>query len=176
MKMEYTVIRSDRRTIGLTVTAQGEVIVRAPKRAAKRDIVRVVEEHRDWIEKHVGKARQRMAQLPQGNADREECIVRAREMLPVLVARYAQQLGVNPTGIRITDAEKRFGSCSAKNSLCFAWRLMRWPQEAVEYVVVHELAHIREKNHSPAFYAVIAQVMPDYKARWALLKEPPPRR
>lgn len=67
--------------------------------------------------------------------------------------------------------EKRFGSCSASNRLCFAWRLMRYPEAAVDYVVVHELAHIRYKNHGPAFYRLIASVLPDYKERIKLLKQ-----
>ena len=80
-------------------------------------------------------------------------------------------MGLTPTGVRITGARRRFGSCSAKNSLCFSWRLMLYPQAAVDYVVVHELAHIAHKNHGPAFYACIAAVLPDYKARIRLLKD-----
>ena len=79
-------------------------------------------------------------------------------------------MGVSPAGLKITGARRRFGSCSGKNSLCFSLYLMRYPMEAIEYVVVHELAHILEKNHGPAFHAVVAEEMPDYKVRAALLK------
>ena len=79
-------------------------------------------------------------------------------------------MGVCPTGMRITGARTRFGSCSGKNSICFSWRLMAYPQEAVDYVVVHELAHILHKNHGPAFYQCIESVLPDWRQRRALLK------
>ena len=87
------------------------------------------------------------------------------------MAHYAAIMGVVPTGIKITSAKTRFGSCSSKNSLCFSLYLMAYPDRAIDYVVVHELAHIRQKNHSPAFYAEVAKVMPDYKERVKLLKQ-----
>ena len=79
-------------------------------------------------------------------------------------------MGVMPTSIKITSAKKRFGSCSGQNGICYSWRLMLYPSEAIDYVVVHELAHIRQKNHSPAFYKEVAKILPDYKAREKLLK------
>ena len=79
-------------------------------------------------------------------------------------------MGVQPTGVKITAARTRFGSCSTKNSLCFSLRLMRYPDECVDYVVVHELAHIRHKNHSRAFYQEVARYLPDYAAREAKLR------
>ena len=86
------------------------------------------------------------------------------------VARYSAEMQLYPTGITITGARKRFGSCSGKNRICFSWRLMQYPEEAIDYVVVHELAHIRHKDHSRAFYDCVAQVMPDWRERRALLR------
>lgn len=80
-------------------------------------------------------------------------------------------MGLVPAGIKITSARTRFGSCSGKNSVCFSWRLMLYPPEAIDYVIVHELAHIRHHDHSPAFYALIEQYLPDWKVRMKLLKE-----
>ena len=91
--------------------------------------------------------------------------------IPPKVRHYAAIMGLRPTGIRITSARTRFGSCSGKNSLCFSWRLMEYPEEAVDYVVVHELAHIVHKNHGPDFWALVGQHMPDYKRRRALLRK-----
>ena len=102
----------------------------------------------------------------------KEYIAAAKEYLPDRVAYYSGLMGVTPTGITVTGAKKRFGSCSGKNSLCFSWRLMRYPSEAIEAVVVHELAHIRHKNHSTAFYAEVERWLPDYKKRIQLLKHP----
>ena len=85
--------------------------------------------------------------------------------------QYAGLMGLRPAGISITGARKRFGSCSAKNRICFSWRLMQYPEAAIDYVVVHELAHIRHKDHSPAFYDCIARILPDWQERRALLRE-----
>ena len=85
--------------------------------------------------------------------------------------QYASLMGLRPAGISITGARTRFGSCSAKNRICFSWRLMRYPEAAIDYVVVHELAHIRHKDHSPAFYDCIARILPDWRERRALLRE-----
>ncbi|MBC8586414.1 M48 family metallopeptidase [Youxingia wuxianensis] len=86
-------------------------------------------------------------------------------------AYFSSQMGVTPAGIKITQAEKRWGSCSGKNRLCFSYRLFCLPLETVEAVIVHELAHIREHNHSPRFYKTIQAVLPDYKQRCIPLKE-----
>ena len=82
---------------------------------------------------------------------------------------FAARMGVSPASVRVTAARTRFGSCSAKNGLCFSLYLMQYPPEAVDYVVVHELSHILHKNHGPAFWACVAAVLPDYAARRALL-------
>ena len=103
----------------------------------------------------------------------EEALLRkkARNLLPGLVNRYAVQMDVQPAGITITGARTRFGSCSPKNRLSFSFRLMDYPMEAIEYVVVHELAHILHKNHSAAFYAEIEKILPDWRERNKLLKQ-----
>ena len=127
--------------------------------------------HAEWIAAHVEMARLRAEKYPEPDeAERAALIERAKAVLPPLVEKHARSMGVSPAGLKITGARKRFGSCSGKNSLCFSLYLMRYPMEAIEYIVVHELAHILEKNHGPAFYAVVAEEMPDYKARAALLK------
>ena len=74
-------------------------------------------------------------------------------------------MGVTPTGFRVTTAKTRYGSCSAKNSLCFSCFLMNSPEDAIELVVVHELCHIRVKNHGPAFYSLLEHYLPDYRER-----------
>ena len=87
------------------------------------------------------------------------------------VAYWAARMGVEPAGITITAARTRFGSCSGKNRLSFSLYLMDYPAEAIEYVVVHELAHIRHHDHSTAFYGEVARYLPDWRARRALLKK-----
>lgn len=102
---------------------------------------------------------------------RKTLSVQVTREIPPKVRHYSTIMGLRPTGIRITSARTRFGSCSGKNSLCFSWRLMGYPEEAVDYVVVHELAHIVHKNHGPDFWALVGQYMPDYKRRRALLRK-----
>ena len=171
---EYRLIRSKRRTISLQIDDNCEVVVRAPMKASRKEIDRMVEGHTTWIDSHMPEARRRMERSRRLTpALLKELTLRAREVLPGRVAYYAGRMGVEPTSVRITSARKRFGSCSGNNSLCFSCLLMLYPPEAVNCVVVHELAHIRHHDHSAAFYSFIDSVMPDYRLRERLLKETP---
>lgn len=172
--MEYTLIRSSRRTLSLEIAPDLTVLVRAPYLCGKGRIDRFVEAHRDWIDRHMATAqrRQKAQQARQVSAEEEarlRCL--AQEYIPQRVAVFARQMAVTPAGVRITSAQKRFGSCSGKNSLCFSWRLMQYPPEAVDYVVVHELAHVIYHDHSAAFWALVEKHMPDYRQRQDLLRD-----
>ncbi len=171
--VEYTLIRSRRRTLGLEITRDLQVLVRAPLRLSQKEIDRFVESHTQWIAKKLAVQQERReAQQARAVTPEQEQELRrlAKETIPQRVAHYAALMGVTPTGIKITSARTRFGSCSGKNSLCFSWRLMQYPPQAVDYVVVHELAHIRHHNHSREFWNFVEQIMPDYRDRQALLK------
>lgn len=168
----YELVRSRRRTLALEVTRDGRVVVRAPMRLAQKRIDEFVSQHVGWIEDHQAIQQKRRENHPEPTVEEQERLIRlAKEILPGKVERYSQIMGLYPTGITITGARKRFGSCSGKNRICFSWRLMQYPEAAVDYVVVHELAHIRHKDHSKAFYDCVAEVMPDWKERRRLLKE-----
>jgi predicted metal-dependent hydrolase len=84
---------------------------------------------------------------------------------------YADVNGFNPLSVKITEARKRWGSCGPKGTLNFSWRLIMAPVEVIDYVIVHELAHIGQLNHSPAFWCKVAAILPDYKKREKWLKE-----
>lgn len=168
----YELVRSRRRTMALEITRDCRVVVRAPMRASQRQISEFVAAHRDWIATHMARQEARRDAHPEPSPEQRAAYIRrAREELPDRVARYSAIMGLYPAGITITGAQTRFGSCSGKNRICFSWRLMAYPDEAIDYVVVHELAHIRHKNHSPAFYDCVAQVLPDWRERRALLRE-----
>ena len=172
MMPEYTVIRSRRRTLALEVTRDGSALVRAPLRATDADIARFVDSHRAWLEKHLAARRAYIAAHPAPSAEQTALWrQQAKALLPPLVAQWARRMGVQPAGITITAARTRFGSCSGKNRLSFSLYLMDYPQAAIEYVVVHELAHIRHHDHSPAFYAEVERYLPDWRARRELLKK-----
>lgn len=156
--------------MGLEITGNCEIIVRAPIKMSDRAIAEFVSKYRGWIDKKLPEAEKRAKKSKAISEKEDELRRAAREVIPPLVERYSKLMGLKPASIKITSAEKRFGSCSGKNSLCFSWRLMAYPTEAVEYVVVHELAHIKYHNHSSAFYSLIEKYMPDYKERQKLLK------
>ena len=169
--MTYEIVRSRRRTVALEVTREGRVLVRAPLRMPQGEIERFVASHAAWLEKAQAKVAARQAAHPPLTEQETAALrQRAKEVLPGRVAHYAAIMGVTPTSVKITSARTRFGSCSGKNGICFSLYLMQYPEEAIDYVVVHELAHIRHHDHSPAFYAEVARVLPDYKERMKLLK------
>ena len=169
--MDYTLIRSRRRTLAVEISRDCRVIVRSPLRTPTAVIDACVSQRRDWIETHLQRRREYVQTHPPLAAEEVEALRRrAKEDLPPRVAHWAAIMGLTPTGIKITAARTRYGSCSGKNSLCFSLYLMQYPEEAIDAVVVHELAHIRHKNHSPAFYAEVERWLPDYRQRAQLLK------
>lgn len=172
MTYDFEIIRSERRTLALEITENAKILVRAPHRCPKAYIQSFVENHADWIESHMEKQLLRAQSRPVLSDEAcEELIARAKKEIPPLVDFYADIMGLNPASVKITKASKRFGSCSSKNRLCFSYRLMQYPSSAIEYVVVHELAHLVHHNHGSDFYELIKSVMPDYKQRDKLLKK-----
>ncbi len=170
-KIEYQLIRSDRRTMSVEVDSSGSILVRAPRFMPKRRIEAFVAERRAWIEGARARQAKRQAKLPQiREEDKTRYVKMAKAILPGKIEQYAARMGVQPMGLTVTSARTRFGSCSGKNRLSFSWRLMAFPEAAIDYVVVHELAHIRYKDHSRAFYGFIESVLPDYRDRIKLLK------
>lgn len=167
----YKLIRSKRRTISMGIGDDCDIIVRAPLKMPQQAIEEFIKSHKYWLEKHMPSAKSRMeleAALNEQAID--ELIRKAKQYIPPRVEHYAKIMGVEPTGIKITAARKRFGSCSGRNSLCFSYRLMQYPIEAIDSVIVHELAHIKHHDHSAAFYSFILRFMPDYYEREKLLK------
>ena len=169
--MDYTILRSRRRTMALEVTREALVVVRAPMRVSGEAVAAFVASHEKWIENALARRLAHNAAHPEPTeAERAALIARAKAELPPRVAHWSAVMGLKPTGVKITSARTRFGSCSAKNSLCFSYYLMRYPDAAIDYVVVHELAHIRHHDHSGAFYALVERYLPDWRERMKLLK------
>ena len=94
----------------------------------------------------------------------------ARARISERAAWFARIMGVSYGRITIRAAKTRWGSCSAKGNLNFHWKLILMPEEVLDYVVVHELAHRKQMNHSPAFWAEVEKVLPDYRERRRWLK------
>ena len=168
---EYKLIRSSRRTLALEIGPDLTLTVRAPIKMPLSVIEEFIEKHDKWIEKKLDVMKNR--EIKPDNLLPEEIAalkMRAKKILPKKVAYFAEIMGLKPAGVKITSAKKRFGSCSPKNSLCFSYELMLYPDEAIDYVVVHELAHIKHRNHSAQFYSLIGKYLPDYKTREKILK------
>lgn len=103
-------------------------------------------------------------------AVREWYAARAKQIIEARVERYCREMGETVGAVRIKNVKSRWGSCSSKRNLNFNWRLVMAPMEVLDYVVVHELCHLREMNHSASFWALVRNVLPDYEARSEWLK------
>ena len=150
LTVQYSIIRSDRKTIAIQIQPEGNVIVRAPKRMRMEEISRFVESKAGWIEKHLSN---RTAQDQQKLTDMELKALRekARALVTDRVQYYAPLIGVTYNQIAIRAQHTRWGSCSSKGNLNFNCLLALVPQEVLDYVVVHELCHRKELNHSDRF-------------------------
>lgn len=168
----FKLIRTDRKSISLEISPELEVIVRAPLRMKKKDIDAFVISHSDWIEKHIELRSQRLANRPPEPDESEIADLkrRAKEVLPRKVAYFSALMGVEAKSVKITSAKKRLGSCSSENGICFSYRVMMYPEDIIDYVVIHELAHIKEHNHSKKFYDIVKRYCPDYEDRERRIK------
>ena len=159
-------IRSNRRTIGLEVKPDGQVIVRVPIRLPDSEICKFVHKHEEWIQKHQEIARQRLEERPPVEKltmqEIQELADQAVKVIPQRVAYYAPKIGGDYGRITIRNQKTRWGSCSANGNLNFNCLLMLTPSEVIDSVVVHELCHRKEMNHSDRFYAEVLRVFPDY--------------
>jgi predicted metal-dependent hydrolase len=98
-------------------------------------------------------------------------ICQAQKIIADRVGYYSALMELSPNRLRITNAKSRWGSCSANNNIRFSWRLIMAPMNVIDYVVVHELAHIQIKNHSNTFWHKVESILPDYKTRRQWLKD-----
>lgn len=169
--MEYKLIFSKRRTIAIEINENCEIIVRAPRFASKKQIEKFVLEKKSWIQKTLIKQAQKQKNKKTfSESEIKELYKFGKEFLEENLPVWAEKIGVKPSGVKITSAKKRFGSCSPKNSLCFSVYLFSYDKRAIEYVIVHELCHIKQHNHSQKFWAEVEKHLPDYKQREMLLK------
>ena len=167
----YTLIRSKRKTISIVIKPSGEVEVRCPKTCSKREAERFVVSKEVWIRKHLEKIGERPAVQSLSEAERNALAEEAAEVLSVKVRQFARWMGVDCGRVTIRSQRTRWGSCSAKGNLSFNCLLMLCPEEVQDYVVVHELCHRKEMNHSAAFWAEVERYCPDYRSHRKWLKD-----
>ena len=165
---EVKIIRSRRRTVAIQITSDMQVIARVPLRMSDRDVRRLIDEKQGWIEKHLEMMRKRQKTegrdpLPAFTREEiEDLADRALQEIPPRVAYFAEKAGVSYGRITIRNQVTRWGSCSSKGNLNFNCLLMLCPEDVRDYVIVHELCHIKEMNHSPRFWNEVARLLPDY--------------
>ena len=137
-----------------------------PLRTSERTIRALLDQHEGWLARQLARAPERGLTL-EAMTERQGR-TRARALVHKLIAEEAPRLGVTVTRIAIRDQRTRWGSCSSRGTLSFNWRLVLAPPEVAGYVVVHELCHLREPNHSPRFWRLVAGARPGYpeQRRW----------
>ena len=174
-EFEYQVIRSARKTMTLEVRRDGNVIVRAPLRTGLPRIKRFVNQKQEWVLGCLERTKEYREQKPLSadlsESKRNVYIRKAKETITKRVSYFARLMGVSYRNITIREQKTRWGSCSSKGNLNFNWKLVLMPEEVLDYVVVHELAHRKEMNHSERFWNHVEKVLPDYQARRKLLRE-----
>ena len=170
-RIAYQVIRSARKTIAIQISADGNVVVRAPRQMGAAAIEAFVQSKTGWIEQHLAKRRAVPVMPKLTNAEIHSLAQQAKTIIPVRVAYYAKLIGVSYGDITIRNQRTRWGSCSSKGILNFRWLLMLTKPEVIDYVVVHELCHRKEMNHSSKFWAEVERILPNYRESRRWLKE-----
>ena len=175
MDIEYHLIRSDRRSIGIEVDREGKVTVRAPYSCEKKRIDRFLLEKENWIRQKVklqkenAMKRQEKREMPE--AEKKYYRNLAREVLGARTGYYARKMGVTYGRISIREQKTRWGSCSSKGNLNFNYRLYYMPEELMDYVIIHELCHRKYMNHSKEFWDEVSRYCPDYATKRQKLKD-----
>lgn len=175
--MKVTVIKSRRKTIAIQVNSDLSVTVRAPYGVTEKYIEEFLNKNEVWISKQMNEIKAKKKSAESKNAenvtlDKIKILAdRALEIIPARVEYFARIIGVTYGNITIRNQKTRWGSCSSKGNLNFNCLLMLAPPEVLDYVVVHELCHRKQMNHSKAFWTEVEKVFPDYKESIKWLKE-----
>ncbi|NLL78369.1 MAG: M48 family metallopeptidase [Clostridiales bacterium] len=174
----FLLIKSKRKTWAISVEENGEVLLKVPLFATEKEISRILSDKKDWIITHYRKRQEILKNSPQSTltekqreALKKRYIHAAKEYFPKRVAYFWQYTGGHYERITIREQKTRWGSCSSQGTLSFNWKLMLAPPAVLDYVVVHELCHLKHMNHSRDFWQAVEEVLPEYREQRRWLKE-----
>ncbi len=177
-ELPYTVRYSNRKSFSISLSPNEGLVLRVPFRTSDREIQHILLEKQHWIITRYLEMQEKEKNRPvsdltdaQRTALEKRYINAAKEYFPKRVAYFQQFTGGTYNRITIRDQKTRWGSCSARGTLSFNWRLMLAPPAILDYVVVHELCHLTHMDHSPAFWQAVGEVYPDYRAARKWLKD-----
>lgn len=177
-ELPYTLIRSKRKSYAISISPDGQITVRVPLVTSDREVRQILTQKQHWIVTKYLEQQEKQLNKPvsdltdaQRNALTQRYIAAAKEYFPKRAAYFHQFTGGTYDRITIRDQKTRWGSCSARGTLSFNWRLMLAPPAILDYVVVHELCHLTHMNHSAAFWQAVESVYPDYRNARKWLKE-----
>lgn len=177
-ELPYTLVRSNRKSCSISIDHDGQISVRVPLGISEEDINHFLIEKRIWIITKYLEVQEQIQKRPvsgltdiQRSALEQRYIAAAKEYFPKRVAYFHQFTGGSYSRITIRDQKTRWGSCSARGTLSFNWRLMLAPPTIPDYVIVHELCHLTYMNHSDEFWHKVESVYPDYRSARIWLKE-----
>lgn len=174
--VEFEIIRSKRKTFAIKICENGSAIMRVPLYATRNEIEQIAMRKIDWIKKSIIKINQiqnaNSELSPLSDNDIKKLKAAAREYIPLRVKYFASVIGIPTYGkITIRKQKTRWGSCSSNHNLSFNCLLMLMPEDIIDYVIVHELCHIKEMNHSQMFWNNVAKFIPDYKEKLLWLRQ-----
>ncbi len=209
--MQYFLLRSKRRTVAITLSAQGELIVRAPKDLPKKQLDLILQQKTNWIEQARSRIQQQQnlsynpltdhklilfgqtyainftptihqtqigihtISFAKTNSSKQQLINFYKEQLRAYLQTqlpvWAKTMQVQYQSVKITTAKKRLGSCSGRKTLCFSWLNATLPTWVIDYIIVHELAHLKHLDHSPQFWSVVKTYYPNYQLAKKYLRQ-----
>lgn len=166
--MNYTLLRAHKRTLSLQVTPSGDLIARAPLLMPKFLIDKFVKQKSLWITK-------RLDELKRPQPSRVEYFSQEelKAFITTQLKKYSRLMQLSPAGIRFTQVRSYWGTCAPSGLLSFNLALRFSPPQAVTYVVVHELAHLKWRGHGQRFWALVTKTYPETKSMRALLRQIP---
>jgi len=178
--IDYTIVRSKRRSIGFEVRPGGKITVRIPMRASVNTVKEIIEDKKDWLYEMYLKQKDKIDTDSLREAERNDPRTAylekkyrqaAKRYIYERVEYYIEMIGGHYSSIRIGDQKTRWGSCSNNGTLSFSWRLMLAPPRVLDYVVIHEICHLTYMDHSKNFWDLVSVYDPDYKEHRKWLKE-----